>query len=155
MSPLSHPCPAAAAASVGGADAPPAPSRTDIDILGLLEHWVDLVAACSRCVKDMAGRSGAVTPLSATADAHSHAPHLRALLAAHTAATQQQSALQGSLAADIVAAGVYLPKAPNTLHYTHGNRLHAGRWKAPRVPKHKLVSKFFCLKNTLCTCPPF
>lgn len=93
---------------VAGAAGPSAAASgkgLEVDIIAVLEHWVDGVDACSRCCQDLAGRLGAVTPLAASADARSHASHLRSLLSAHAANTQQLHALQTSLATDVVGAG--------------------------------------------------
>ena len=96
----------AAAAAAAGAGPPLGGA---VDIVPLLERWSDQVGAAVRGVRELAGAAGGgvgpATPLAAAADARSHAPHLRALLAEHGETAERLRALQSALHMDTAAAG--------------------------------------------------
>ncbi|KAI8463511.1 MAG: HAUS augmin-like complex subunit 6 N-terminus-domain-containing protein [Monoraphidium minutum] len=80
----------------------------EVDIVALLEGWVDRVEALEGRVAELDGGGpggGPPTPLLATADARSHAPHLFAQLGVHRACQQGMRALEAALEDELAAVG--------------------------------------------------
>lgn len=110
---------AADAASAPAAPGAQAVGGGEVDIVALLEGWVDKVEAMEAQIAQLDGGSGdarggaaaaaaAPTPLLATADARSHAPHLFAQLGLHRACLQGMRELESALDDELAATGGFV-----------------------------------------------
>jgi len=89
--------------------AAPAGGSGEVDVAAMLEGWVDRLEALEGRIGELDGTAGGAqgppTPLLATADARSHAPHLFAQLGVHRACLQGMGELEMALEAELAATG--------------------------------------------------
>lgn len=92
------------------------PAMPELDIIAMLEAWLhDVQLLCTsvqQLAGDMAGPTGklCMTPLVATPDAVSHAPHLNAQLGIHMACMDHLRSLKVLLKSQLTAAGKLHPE---------------------------------------------
>lgn len=123
-------------------------SAPELDILALLEAWIDDMASLNTTIKQLAGEApgptGAVapTPLLGASGPHSHAPHLSAQLNVHRAALEQMRSLRAGLAMQLTAAG----GGPNRLW---GGWLAHSRARVPSKAACLLERSLWCAASKL------
>jgi hypothetical protein len=102
---------AAAGATPGGGG--PASAAAELDIVAMLEGWVDRLEVLEPQIAELdgTGLSGAPsTPLLATADARSHAPHLFAQLGVHRTCQEGMRELEVAIEDELAATGEAWPR---------------------------------------------
>jgi hypothetical protein len=116
--------PATAGATPGGAAAGGGAAAAELDIVAMLEGWVDRLEALEPHIADLdgTGLAGAPpTPLLATADARSHAPHLFAQLGVHRVCLQGMRELECAIEEELATTGACTRAPP----WTCGTPPHA------------------------------
>ncbi len=98
--------PGSATPTAAGSAAAAAAGSGEADIIAMLEGWVDRLEALEGQISQLDGaNTGQPTPLLATADTRSHAPHLFAQLGLHQTCLQGMRELEVDLEDELAATG--------------------------------------------------